>query len=283
MGKTAYVNGQFVDMQAAQVNIEDRGYQFADGAYEVCTVANGRLLDGDPHVRRLHRSLAELKIPTPDLDIRELLLETAQRNQVDWGIVYIQVTRGVAPRNHAFPDTLTPAVVITSRPLDYQPVLAGASQGKKVITTPEIRWRRCDIKSISLLPNILAKQQAREAGAFEAWFVTDEGEVTEGSSTNAWISNAGTVVTHPASHAILNGIVRQTLIELMENAGIRVEQRPFTLEEAKWADGAFVTSTTACVTPVSHIDDTTLGDGSVDNTVQHIASLYRDYIYAAAE
>jgi D-alanine transaminase len=283
VNEIAYVNGQFVAKADAQVNIEDRGYQFGDGAYEVCTIANGQLLDAQPHVKRLERSLRELRIAMPDLNIEQLCLETAQQNHVEWGIVYIQVSRGVAPRNHAFPDkSVLPAVVITSRSMSYPDVFARGEKGVAVISTPEIRWRRCDIKSIALLPNIMAKQEARDVGAFEAWFVNEDGFVTEGSSTNAWIIRDDTVITHPVTNAILNGITRQVVIRLLEKEGLQLKLRPFTLDEVKQADGAFMTSTTVCVTAVTSIDGVDIADGKVDDRILTIAARYKEHVHSAA-
>src|SRR5215472_14219699 len=210
MSRVAYVDGQYLPHNSAAVHIEDRGYQFADGVYEVMAVVGGCLLDEEPHLARLARSLAELRITAPmsNAALRVVMREVMRRNGVRDGIVYVQITRGVSPRDHAFPKAARPVLVVTSRrkrPADPRM----AADGVAVITIPDLRWQRCDIKSVALLPNVLGKQQARESGAFEAWQVDRDGMVSEGTSTNAWIvTHAGELVTRQSSHAILNGCTR---------------------------------------------------------------------------
>lgn len=263
MSRVAYVSGAYVSHRRAAVHIEDRGYQFADGVYEVIAVVGGGLLDEDAHLQRLHRSLRELQIAMPigDAALRMVLREVVRRNGVENGIVYLQVTRGVARRDHAFPKAAQPVLVVTSRasrPTD--PRLGGA--GVAVITIRDIRWERCDIKSIALVPNVLGKQQAREAGAFEAWQVDSDGRITEGTSTNAWIVTANaTVVTRAADGAILNGVTRLSVLDIIAREGYRLEQRPFAVEEARAAREAFLTSTTAGFLPVVRIDGMPVADG----------------------
>jgi D-alanine transaminase len=263
MSRVAYVDGQYLPHRTAAVHIEDRGYQFADGVYEVLAVLGGRLVDAEPHLARLKRSLSELRIgpPRSDAALKIILREVIRRNRVRDGIVYLQITRGVAPRDHAFPKAARPVLVVTARerrPADPRLATAGVA----VITIPDIRWRRCDIKSICLLPNVLGKQLAREAGAYEAWLVDDQGQVTEGTSTNAWIVAAdNSVLTHRADHAILNGITRLALLEIIKREGYRVVERPFTVAEAKAASEAFLTSTTAELLPVVRIDGAAVGAG----------------------
>ena len=222
MSRIAYVNGRYVPHRAASVHVEDRGYQFADGVYEVIAVANGKLIDGGPHLDRLERSLRELRM-TPPMGRRALELvmrEVVRRNGVDNGIIYLQMTRGVAPRDHAFPARAETQVVMTARRARPQAARI-AEDGVKAITMPDIRWQRCDIKSVSLLPNILAKQQAKEAGAYEAWLVDRNGMVTEGSSTNAWIvTRDGQLVTRSIENAILAGITRMAVIEMARAEGL---------------------------------------------------------------
>ncbi len=279
MSRVAYVNGRYLPHDAARVHVEDRGYQFADGVYEVIAMVGGRLVDGEPHLDRLERSLRGLDIAMPMTrgPLRVVIDETARRNGVREGIVYLQVTRGTAPRNHPFPARVRPAVVATARrmkfPRDPEP-LAGA----KAITMPDIRWARCDIKSISLLPNVLAKQQAIEDGADEAWMVDDDGYVTEGSATNAWIlDREGKVITRPTSNDILGGITRQTLIRLARADGIEVVERPFTVAEARSAREAFFTSTTHFLKPVTQIDDSVIGNGEPGETSRRLFGLYLAY------
>ena len=191
MSRIAYVNGRYLPLAAASVNVEDRGYQFSDGVYEVCEVREGRLVDERRHMARLAFSLAELRIAMPmsSVSLGVVLHEVTRRNRVRWGIVYLQITRGVSRRDHAFPPKGTaPSIVVTARNLDLASAEKMAEAGVAVISVPENRWERVDIKSVSLLPNVLAKQAAREQGAREAWFVDSEGRVTEGSSSNAWIT-----------------------------------------------------------------------------------------------
>ncbi|HEX3499232.1 MAG TPA: D-amino-acid transaminase [Stellaceae bacterium] len=263
MSRIAYVNGCYLSHGGASVHIEDRGYQFADGVYEVVAVQGGELIDEELHLARLDRSLGELRIGAP-MSRRALSLvlrEVIRRNRVRDGIVYLQATRGVAPRDHPFPAETRPSLVITAR--RARPANPKAlSEGIKVITIPDIRWARCDIKSIGLLPNVLGKQQAREVGAFEAWQVDANGMVTEGTSTNAWIiTPSGELVTRQASSAILNGCTRLALLEIARWVGLTFVERPFSVAEAKAAREAFLSSTTAPVLPIVRIDDTTIGDG----------------------
>ncbi|HXW23749.1 MAG TPA: D-amino-acid transaminase [Xanthobacteraceae bacterium] len=266
MSRIAYVNGRYLPLRAAAVNVEDRGYQFADGVYEVCEVRDGRLIDERRHVDRLARSLGELRIPMPmsRAALAAVLRETVRRNRVRDGIVYLQATRGVARRDHAFPPAGTaPSLVVTARSQDRAASERIAAEGIAVITVPENRWPRVDIKSVSLLPNVLAKQAAREAGAREAWFVDPAGRVTEGSSTNAWIvTRDGTLVTRHTDHAILRGITRTVLLDLIKDQGLRLEERPFSVEEAYAAREAFVTSASQIVMPVVRIDGRPVGNGA---------------------
>jgi D-alanine transaminase len=207
MSRIAYVNGRYLPFAQATVHVEDRGYQFSDGVYEVCEVMGGRLVDEPMHMRRLQRSLGELKIAMPMslAALRVVLRETVRRNRVRDGLVYLQVSRGVARRDHAFPAAGTaPSVVVTARSADFAAAEKTAAAGIAVITVPENRWDRVDIKAIALLPNVLAKQAAKEQGAKEAWFVGRDGYVTEGSSSNAWIiSRDGKVIVTSASQSIM--------------------------------------------------------------------------------
>lgn len=265
MSRIAYVNGQYRDMRDASVNIEDRGYQFSDGVYEVCEIRGGKVVDLPRHMTRLQRSLRELRIsmpmPLPSLEV--VIHETVRRNRVTYGIVYLQVTRGVARRDHAFPvKPVKPAIVVTARGLNFAKNQETAARGIGVITIPENRWPRVDIKSVSLLPNVLAKQQARESNAYEAWFVDGEGHVTEGASSNAWIiTRDGKVITRSAESGILAGVTRAVLTNVMSALQIKFEERPFTPEEAYNAAEAFVTASSQIVMPVIRIDGRPIGDG----------------------
>jgi D-alanine transaminase len=266
VSRIAYVNGRYMPRDHAMVHIEDRGYQFSDGVYEVCEVRGGRLIDERRHIARLERSLAELRIRLP-MSLAALgvvMRETIRRNRVQDGIVYLQVTRGVARRDHAFPppDTV-PGIVVTARNLDLAGNEKVAGEGVAVITVPDNRWERVDIKSVSLLPNVLAKQAAREQGAKEAWFVDGDGKVTEGSSSNAWIvTMAGKVVTRPADKGILRGITRSVLIEAIAAQGLTLEERAFSVEEAYAAREAFLTSASQIVLPVVRINGRPVGNGA---------------------
>ena len=266
MSRYAYVNGRYLPMHDAKVHIEDRGYQFSDGVYEVCEVRGGRLIDERRHLARLARSLGELRIRAPmsPKALGVVLREVVAKNRIGYGIVYLQITRGVARRDHAFPaPEVPPSVVVTARALNKARNEALAAKGIAVISMPDNRWGRVDIKSIGLLPNVLARQAAIEQGAREAWFVDRAGAVTEGASTNAWIvSHTGTVVTRPADHAILRGITRTVLFEVIKAQGLAVEERAFTLAEAYAAREAFVTAATQIVLPVVRIDGHVIGEGN---------------------
>jgi D-alanine transaminase len=266
MSRIAYVNGRYLPLAHASVNIEDRGYQFSDGVYEVCEVRGGRLVDERRHIERLQRSLSELRIAMPMTpeSLGAVLREVVRQNRVRWGIVYLQITRGVARRDHAFPPPGTrPAVVVTARNLDFANAEKFASEGVAVISVPENRWDRVDIKSVSLLPNVLAKQAAREQGAREAWFVDRQGFVTEGSSSNAWIvTRNGTVVTRQVDNAILKGITRTVVLDIIAAQGLKLDIRPFTMEEAQQAREAFITSASQTIMPVVRIDSRPVGNGA---------------------
>lgn len=265
MSRIAYVNGAYLPHATAGVHVEDRGYQFGDGVYEVCEVRAGSMVDERRHMERLVRSLNELRIrlPMPLAALGVVLRETIRRNRVRHGLVYLQVTRGVARRDHYFPAASTPpSIVVTARSVDPAKGEAVARQGIAVITVPDNRWERVDIKTIGLLPNVLAKQAAVQAGAREAWFVDASGHVTEGGSTNAWIvTGEGRLVTRPAESGILRGITRTVMLEVAEMLQLRVEERPFTVAEALAAREAFVTSATNFATPVVRIDGHPIGDG----------------------
>ena len=265
MSRIAYVNGRYLPMRIAMVHVEDRGYQFGDGVYEVCEVRGGRLIDERRHLARLKRSLDELRIrqPMSPKALGVVLREVIARNRIGYGIVYLQVTRGVARRDHAFPvPEVAPSLVVTARSLNAARNEALAAKGVAVISVPDNRWDRVDIKTIGLLPNVLARQAAIEQGARDAWFVDGDGNVTEGAATNAWIvTRAGTVVTRPADHGILRGITRTVLFEVIKGQGLTVEERPFALQEAYDAREAFVTAASQIVLPVVSLDGHPIGNG----------------------
>ena len=276
MSRIAYVNGRYMRHDLAHVHVEDRGYQFSDGVYEVAAVFAGRVIDEEPHLDRLERSLRELKmdLPIPRGALKLVTREVLRRNRVRDGMVYLQVTRGAAVRDHPFPEDAEGAVVLTARPVQW-PETAEADRGAEVVSIPDGRWGRCDVKSVSLLPNVLAKQEAREQGAYEAWFVDPQGRVTEGSSTNAWIvDDAGRVVTRDLESNILGGITRQTVIRLAREAGIEVVERAFTLAEAQAAPEAFLTSTTSFVRAIVRIDGQPVGSGEPGPVTLRLRDLY---------
>ena len=266
MSRIAYVNGRYLPAARACVPVEDRGYQFADGVYEVCEVRGGRLVDERRHMARLHRSLSELRIahPMAPAALSIVMHETVRRNRVRDGIVYLQITRGVARRDFPFPaDETRPSVVVTARNNDLARLEQIAAEGIAVVTAPDIRWGRVDIKSVALLPNVLAKQAAREQGAREAWLVDSEGRVTEGASSNAWIvSRDGALLTRPLGNDILPGITRSVVIEVAKAQQLTFEERAFTIEEAYAAREAFITSASQIVQPVVRIDGRPVGNGA---------------------
>jgi D-alanine transaminase len=281
MSRVAYVNGRYVPHSDAAVHIEDRGYQFADGIYEVSAIQGGRIIDEEAHYDRLERSLGELQIPVPmgRPALRLISREMIRRNGIRDGLIYMQITRGVARRDHPFPRPGTPpSVVMTAKRVKAQSAEMVA-KGVAAITIQDIRWARCDIKSVSLLPNVLGKQQAREAGAYEAWMIDRDGMVTEGTSTNAWIvTAAGEVVTRSLSNAILGGITRASLKRLAETAQIKIVERAFSLDEARAAREAFLTSTTGYVLPIVSLDGNPVGDGKPGPTTARLRELYMAFM-----
>lgn len=278
MGRIAYVNGRFTPHAQARVHIEDRGFQFADSIYEVWAVFGGVLADEAGHFERLDRSLGELRIDPPmsHAALRMVIRRTLAKNRVTDGLVYLQVSRGVAPRDHPFPDPpVRPTVVVTAKSVDAAAGEVRAGRGVGVITTPETRWARCDIKTTGLLPNVLAKQAAREAGAVEAWFVDELGLITEGGSSNAWIVDAdGVLRTRDIQANILRGVTRRSLMELIGESGLAFEERAFTVEEARSAREAFITGAGSLVLPVVKIDGAPVGEGRPGPVAKRLRELY---------
>lgn len=265
MSRIAYVNGAYVRHADAAVHIEDRGYQFADAVYEVWSVFGGQLADLAGHLNRLERSLRELHIamPMPRGSLVVVLNEVIRRNRIGEGLVYLQVSRGVAPRDHVFPtEPVKPALVITAKPVDRQAAEVKARKGIRVVSAPDNRWGRCDIKTVGLLPNVLAKQAAREVGASDVIFVDAEGFVTEGGSANVYIVTAeGEVKTRSLRANILPGVTRISLLDILRAEGVDVSEGAFTLEEAKRAREAFLSAASTFVMPIVQIDDSLIGDG----------------------
>lgn len=281
MAKIDYVNGRYVHHRDAYVHREDRGYQFADGVYEVMAFYNRRFLDEELHLKRLERSLSELSIDMPmswaafSLIFRELL----EKNTREHGTIYIQISRGVAQRDHSFPKNVKPSVVISITGPKL-PRRQEVEQGVEVITAPDIRWERCDIKALSLLPNILAKQKAVESGVREAWLVRNGKVITEGSSTNSYIVNAkGDLVTHPLNNGILGGVTRDVLLSLARKNSIKVIERPFTINEVALAVEAILTSTTSNVLSVVKVNGRKVGTGVPGPITRRLQSLYAEHIY----
>ncbi len=281
MSRTAYVNGAYVPHAQAYVHIEDRGYQFADAIYEYIAFYNRRFLDADLHLARLRRSLEELAIsfPMSDAALKLVMQELLARNTRAHGGLYMQISRGVARRDHPFPACVKPALIMTiSGP--KTPKASEVEKGVSVITLPDNRWGRCNIKSVGLLPNVLAKQEASKAKAREAWLIKADGTVTEGAVSNAFIvlEKEG-VITHPADAHILSGITRNMVLQLAQENTIAVTERPFTLAEVAQASEAFLTSTSANVLPVVKVENTVIGNGKPGTITQRLLNLYQTHIY----
>lgn len=275
MPQVAYVDGQYLPLADAHVPVEDRGLQFADSLYEVAAIFGGKLLDWPAHLARLRRNCAVLFITLPQSDAALTLV--AQRligqSRYQDAIIYIQVTRGTAKRDHVFAPGLKPRLIMTVRRFDFRQRVAQQATGVGVITVPDQRWGRVDIKSTGLLANVLAKQDARATGSFEAWFTSDNDVVREGGSTSAYIVKDGTLITHPLSAHILPGIARQTLLRLARAAQIPVAERTFSRSEALAADEAVLTSTTAPILPVTRIDGQAVGDGKPGPVTRRLIEL----------
>lgn len=282
MSKIAYVNGQYVRQYEAAVNIEDRGYQFGDGIYEVVHLYNGRYVDEDLHLARLERSLKEIRLPMPmsRAALRMVLREVARRNRVTEGLLYMQVTRGVARRDHPFPaKPVPPALVVTVKRIAPYPTDIDKWQAS-AITLPDLRWARRDIKSVNLLPNCLARQAAREKGAIEA-ILYDEatGIVNEGAATTFWIIDAkGAIRTRHLDHVILPGCTRGALMAELRATGIAWDETPFTLDDVKQAREAFITSATSFVRPITKIDGAPVGDGTVGPVVRRLFDIFARHV-----
>ena len=280
MPRFAYVNGRYIRHADAAVHVEDRGYQFADGVYEVCEVRHGMIVDLTRHLDRLNRSLTEIRIgwPMARAALVGVIREVLRRNRVRNGLFYLQVTRGVAKRDHVFPGAGTqPSVVVTAKSTDPRVMAAKYESGVKAITVSDNRWDRVDIKTVGLLPNALARQQAKEAGAQEAIYVDADGIVKEGAATNLWIVDGnGTLVTRPADHGILKGITRTTLRDVADSLGLSVEERPFDVAEMLAAREVFLTGATTICLPLVEIDGVPIANGHPGITAQKIRDAFFD-------
>lgn len=278
MSAIAYVNGVYTLLSRARISVIDRGFQFGDAVYEVWAVRDGRLADAQLHMTRLHRSLSELRIAEPmsERALWAVIQETMRRNRVRFGIVYLQISRGAAPRDHAFPSPpVRPTLVVTAKSLDRRAIARREEEGIKVISVPEIRWARRDIKSVNLLPNVIMRQRAKEAGAFEAWFVDADGFVTEGTSSNAWIvDQEGCLRTRELSNDILHGVTRAALLAVARERQMKVREASFTLEEAKTAREAFITAASNAAVPVIAIDGAPVGDGKPGPMAKALRAAY---------
>ncbi len=278
MKHIAYVNGAYLAADATALSVQERGFLFGDGIYEVWAVRGGRLFDTEAHFARLGRSLREARMSAPMTDqaLMAVMRETQRRNRVRDGVIYVQITRGAAHRDHGFPAAGTkPTVVVTASSINARLLEARARRGVAVITLPETRWARCDIKTVNLMPNVLAKQLAREAGAFEAWFVDAEGFITEGASTTAWIVDAeGCLRTRGLSNRILHGVTRASILKLARERGMSVAETPFTPNEAKLAREAFITAAGTQLCPVISMDGVPIGDGMPGPTSTALRELY---------
>lgn len=281
MSKISYVNGRYVQHQDAFVHMEDRGYQFGDGVYEVMAFYNRKMLDGAPHMQRLTRSLKETRIAPPmsEKALQMVINELIARNSRIDGTIYLQITRGVAKRDHIIPGGMKSALTMTVTGPKI-PKAKDVSEGISVATVEDIRWHRRDIKTVLLLPNTFAKREAMEKGAREAWMVSPEGMITEASASNAYIVNAkGEIVTHPANQWILNGITRMSVLQIARKAGYKIVERPFSVKEAKAAKEAFITGTTSNVLPIVSIDGAKIGNGKPGPVAQDLLKHYHAYIY----
>ncbi|WEA27397.1 D-amino-acid transaminase [Rhizobium binxianense] len=280
MPRIAYVNGRYVKHSDASVHIEDRGYQFADGVYEVCEVRHGYIVDLTRHLNRLDRSLGELRIawPMSRAALTQVIRETLRRNHVRNGLFYMQVTRGVARRDHVFPAEGTPpSLVITAKSTDAKIIAAKNANGIKAITLVDNRWDRVDIKSVGLLPNAMARQQAKEAGAQEAIYVDSDGMVKEGAATNVWIVDPdGTLVTRPAEHGILRGITRTTLMDVADKLGLKTAERSFSVSEMLAAREVFLTAATSICFPVVSVDGQAIANGHPGSLSQKVREAFFD-------
>ncbi len=280
MSRFAYVNGAYVRHDDACVHIEDRGFQFADSVYEVVYLHKGKLIDSEPHLDRLERSLNELEMDMPMSRgaLGAVMKELVRRNRLSTGLIYMQVTRGSSKRDFPFPEDTIPTVVLTARRVPaFNP--KATLTGMKVMSLPDIRWGRCDIKTTALLAASMSKQQALDEGFSDAWLIDEKGYVTEGTSNNAWIvTKDGKLQTRAPSHEILNGITRRAVMALAEREGIEIIEKSFTLEEAYNAKEAFVTSASACVKPVTQINDRPIGNGEVCEISEKIAKIYAEFL-----
>lgn len=279
MTRLCYINGRYVPAAHAVVPIEDRGYHFADGVYEVIVFFNGKLLDEEPHLERLKHSLSVLRMEMPmsDAALKLVMRELISKHPFRDGYIYVQITRGVAHRDHGFPKGVKPSVTMFVN-REKKPSREQVERGVAAVTVPDIRWGHCDAKTIALLPNVLARQTSIEAGARETWLVDEKGFVTEGSHSNAYLVKGGVVITHPADTHILNGVRRINILRLCRENNIPVEERPFHIDELRDAEGAFMSSATSNVLPIVKVDGAAVGNGMPSELTRRIYTLYQQHV-----
>ena len=278
MKNITYINNKFIQHSKAKISVEDRGFLFADSIYELISVFNNEIVDKEQHLKRLKSSLKKIKIKYKfnKEKLGKIISKLIKLNKIINGYVYIQITRGIAERKHEFPKNYQPTIVIFTKHLNINQKIY--DKGVKIVTMPDLRWLRRDIKTTSLLPNILSKQFAVEKNAFESWLI-DNGNITEGSASNAWIiKNSNTIITHPSNNKILKGVTRDTVIKLLKDNGFKIKEKPFNLIEAKNAKEAFLTSSTLSVLPVIKIDNYNISNGKPGDVTKKIMNLYNNYI-----
>jgi D-alanine transaminase len=282
MSRIVYLNGEYLAQADAKISVFDRGYLFGDGVYEVIPIIQGKLVDEDYSVQRLRRSLAEIEIswPCSEAEYLQMLRELISRNQVQEGMVYVQVTRGIAERDFSYPKNLKPSLMAypTHKAILNNPL---AETGVSVVSTEDLRWKRRDIKSLNLLAQCMAKQQAAKQGAFEAW-MTEDGFVTEGGSSTAFIVKNNTVITRALSNSILPGVRRRVLVEMAEHGGFKLEQRAFSIAEALAADEAFLSNASSLVLPIVSVDGHMIGDGKPGPVTRDLRARYIAALLAEA-
>jgi D-alanine transaminase len=277
MSRIVYVNGAYLPEEDATISIFDRGFIFGDGIYEVSAVIGGKLVDCEAHLARLERSCGEIRLslPWPKAELIAIHEELIKRNGLDEGGIYLQVSRGASDREFAFPKDVQPTLVMFTQARNFVDAPT-VKTGIKVVTTPDLRWARRDIKSVNLLAPVLAKQFAAESGAQEAWLVED-GVVTEGASSTAWIVKGKTLISRPLSNKVLPGITRKAVLAFIAESGFTFEEREFTLQEALDAEEAFITSATSLVMPVTTIDGHTIHNGAPGPTALRLREIYVDF------
>ncbi len=274
-----YINGKYMPKIESKISIEDRGLNFSDGIYEVIRFKNKKLLNFEDHQIRLERSLHEIKINFPfasKKSVKIIISNLLKINSYENGFVYLQITRGTATRNHLFPKFSKPNVILSLYP---EPNLSNLSKGVSIILTDDMRWKRCDIKSVSLLPNVLGKQFAHENGCYESWQMDKEQYITEGTTSNAFIvSGAGKIKTHPLNNKILGGVTRNTLLRVAKKKKIRIEEKAFSLKELINCEEAFLTSTTVGVLPVIKINNKKIKSGKIGNKTKILIEIYNEFL-----